>query len=27
MKVLLLANYANDGQESMQRFASLMARG
>ena len=27
MKVLLLANYVNDGQESMQRFASLMARG
>jgi glycosyltransferase involved in cell wall biosynthesis len=27
MKVLLLANYANDGQESMQRFASLMGRG
>jgi glycosyltransferase involved in cell wall biosynthesis len=27
MKVLLLANYANDSQESMQRFALLMARG
>jgi glycosyltransferase involved in cell wall biosynthesis len=27
MKVLLLANYVNDGQESMQRFAALMARG
>ena len=27
MKILLLANYLNDGQESMQRFAALMARG
>ena len=27
MRVLLLANYVNDGQESMQRFAALMARG
>jgi glycosyltransferase involved in cell wall biosynthesis len=27
VKVLLLGNYLNDGQESMQRFASLMERG
>src|ERR1700730_11207621 len=27
MKVLLLANYLNDRQESMQRFATLMERG
>jgi glycosyltransferase involved in cell wall biosynthesis len=27
MKVLLLANYLNDRQESMQRFAALMERG
>ena len=27
MKVLLLANYLNDEQESMQRFAALMGRG
>jgi glycosyltransferase involved in cell wall biosynthesis len=27
MKVLLLGNYVNDGQESMQRFASFMAQG
>jgi glycosyltransferase involved in cell wall biosynthesis len=27
MKVLLVANYLNDGQESMQRFAALLARG
>jgi len=27
MRVLLLANYVNDEQESMQRFAALMARG
>ncbi len=27
MKVLLLANYLNDEQESMQRFAALMERG
>jgi len=27
MKVLLLANYDGDGQESMQRFAACMARG
>ena len=26
MKVLLLANYLNDEQESMQRFAALMAQ-
>jgi glycosyltransferase involved in cell wall biosynthesis len=27
MKVLLLGNYVNDGQESMQRFAAFMAKG
>ena len=27
MKVLLLGNYANDGQESMQRFSAFMAQG
>ncbi|MGC2186745.1 MAG: glycosyltransferase family 1 protein [Terriglobales bacterium] len=27
MRVLLLGNYLNDGQESMQRFAALMERG
>ena len=27
MRVLLLGNYLNDGQESMQRFATLMERG
>jgi len=27
MKVLLLGNYVNDGQESMQRFAAFMACG
>ena len=27
MKILLLANYRNDGQESMQRFAALLALG
>ena len=27
MNVLLLANYSNDGQESMQRFADFMAQG
>jgi glycosyltransferase involved in cell wall biosynthesis len=27
MKVLLLANYVNDGQESMQRFAAFMTQG
>jgi glycosyltransferase involved in cell wall biosynthesis len=27
MKVLLLGNYLNDGQESMQRFAAFMAQG
>ena len=27
MKVLLLGNYVNDGQESMQRFAAFMAQG
>ncbi len=27
MKVLLVGNYVNDGQESMQRFAALMAQG
>ena len=27
MKVLLLANYLNDEQESMKRFAALMERG
>jgi len=26
MKVLLLGNYINDGQESMQRFATMMAQ-
>jgi glycosyltransferase involved in cell wall biosynthesis len=27
MKILLVGNYVNDGQESMQRFAALMKRG
>jgi glycosyltransferase involved in cell wall biosynthesis len=27
MKILLVGNYKNDGQESMQRFAAFMARG
>src|ERR1700729_2196204 len=27
MKVLLVGNYQNDGQESMQKFAACMARG
>lgn len=27
MKVLLLGNYVNDGQESMQRFSTFMAQG
>jgi glycosyltransferase involved in cell wall biosynthesis len=27
MKVLLLGNYVNDGQESMQRFAAFLAQG
>lgn len=27
MRILLIGNYLNDGQESMQRFAALMERG